>query len=152
MFRGITNLSVDTKGRLAIPSRYRQRIIDSSNSQLVVTVDHTDRCLLIYPMQDWIKIEEQLMKLSNMNRRSRNVQRLLLGHASECELDNQGRIRLSPPLREYAGLEKKVVLVGQLNKFELWDAEIWQTERDAWIAEAQSGDEGMDDALSQVSI
>jgi len=152
MFRGITNLSVDTKGRLAIPSRYRNSIIDTSKSQTVVTVDHTDHCLLIYPMQDWIKVEEQLMKLSNMNRRSRNVQRLLLGHASECELDNQGRIRIAAPLREYAGLEKKVVLVGQLNKFELWDADTWQTERDAWIAEAQSNDMEMDDALSQVSI
>ena len=152
MFRGITNLSVDTKGRLAIPSRYRNSIIDASNRQIIVTVDHTDHCLLIYPMQDWINIEEQLMKLSNMNRRSRNVQRLLLGHAFECELDNQGRIRIAAPLREYAGLEKKVVLVGQLNKFELWNADTWQTERDAWITEAQSDDMEMDDALSQVSL
>jgi MraZ protein len=103
-------------------------------------------------MQDWLNVEEQLMKLSNMNRRSRNVQRLLLGHASECELDNQGRIRIAAPLREYAGLDKKVVLVGQLNKFELWDADTWQTERDAWITEAQSNDMEIDDALSQVSI
>jgi MraZ protein len=152
MFRGITNLSVDTKGRLAIPSRYRHSIIDASNGQIIVTVDHTDYCLLIYPMQDWLNVEEQLMKLSNMNRRSRNVQRLLLGHASECELDNQGRIRIAAPLREYAGLDKKVVLVGQLNKFELWDADTWQTERDAWITEAQSDDMEIDDALSQVSI
>jgi MraZ protein len=152
MFRGITNLSVDTKGRLAIPSRYRHSIIDASNGQIIVTVDHTDYCLLIYPMQDWLNVEEQLMKLSNMNRRSRNVQRLLLGHASECELDNQGRIRIAAPLREYAGLDKKVVLVGQLNKFELWDADTWQTERDAWITEAQSNDMEIDDALSQVSI
>lgn len=152
MFRGISNLNVDTKGRLAIPSRYRCSIIDTSKSQIIVTVDHTDHCLLIYPMQDWINVEEQLMKLSNMNRRSRNVQRLLLGHASECELDSQGRIRISAPLRDYAGLERKVVLVGQLNKFELWDAATWQTERNAWLAEAQSDDMEMDDALSQVSI
>ncbi len=152
MFRGITNLSVDTKGRLAIPSRYRNSIIDASNSQIIVTVDHTDHCLLIYPMQDWNNVEEQLMKLSNMNRRSRNVQRLLLGHVSECELDNQGRIRIAAPLREYAGLGKKVVLVGQLNKFELWDADAWKIERDAWTTEAQSDDMEIDDALSQVSI
>lgn len=152
MFRGISNLSVDAKGRLAIPSRYRHNIISISNSQVIITVDHTDRCLLIYPMQDWIKIEEQLMQLSNIDRRSRNVQRLLLGHASECDMDGQGRIRISAPLRDYAGLEKKVVLVGQLNKFELWDATTWQTERDAWIAEAQSENQEMNDALSQVSI
>lgn len=155
MFRGISNLSVDAKGRLAIPSRYRHNIINISNSQVIITVDHTDRCLLIYPMQDWIKIEEQLMQLSNMDRRSRNVQRLLLGHASECEMDGQGRVRISAPLRDYAGLEKKVVLVGQLNKFELWDATTWQTERDAWVAEAQADNadnQEMNDALSQVSI
>lgn len=152
MFRGITHLNIDTKGRLAMPSRYRDAIVSGSESQLVVTVDHTDRCLLVYPMSDWIKVEQQLMGLNNMNRRARNVQRLILGHASECELDSQGRILVSAPLREYAGLEKKTVLVGQLNKFELWDADAWLAQRDAWIAEAQDDDFEADQALSQVSI
>ena len=134
-----------------MPSRYRESVINGSASQLIVTVDHTDRCLLIYPMQDWIKVEEQLMKLNNMNRRARNVQRLVLGHAAECELDGQGRILVSAPLREYAGLEKKVVLVGQLNKFELWNSDIWYAERDIWVEEAQA-DTDVDDALSQLSI
>ena len=152
MFRGITHLNIDTKGRLAMPSRYRDAISTESASQLVVTVDHTDRCLLIYPMKDWMKVEEQLMGLSNMNRRARNVQRLILGHASECELDSQGRILIAAPLREYAGLQKKTVLVGQLNKFELWDAESYLIQRDAWISEAQEDDFDADEALSQITI
>lgn len=152
MFRGITRLSVDTKGRLAMPSRYRDVIHSESASQIVVTADHTDRCLLIYPMKDWLKVEEQLMGLNNMNRRARNVQRLILGYASECELDNQGRILIAAPLREYAGLQKKTILVGQLNKFELWDANSWLVERDVWLAEAQEEDFDADKALSQISI
>ncbi len=152
MFRGITHLNIDTKGRLAMPSRYRDAINSESASQLIVTVDHTDRCLLIYPMKDWLKVEEQLMGLSNMNRRARNVQRLILGHASECELDTQGRILVAAPLREYASLQKKTILVGQLNKFELWDADAYLVQRDAWIAEAQEDDFDADEALSQVSI
>ena len=151
MFRGITNLNIDTKGRLAMPSRYRDAVINGSASQLIVTVDHTDHCLLVYPMQDWIKVEEQLNSLNNMNRRVRNIQRLVLGHASECELDGQGRILISAPLREYAGLEKKSVLVGQMNKFELWNADSWYAERDVWIDEAQS-DADDSDALSNLSI
>ena len=152
MFRGITHLNIDTKGRLAMPSRYRDAISSESANQLIVTVDHTDRCLLIYPMKDWVKVEEQLMGLSNMNRRARNVQRLILGHASECELDSQGRILVAAPLREYASLQKKTTLVGQLNKFELWDADAYLIQRDAWIAEAQDDDFDADEALSQVSI
>ena len=152
MFRGITHLNIDTKGRLAMPSRYRDAINSESASQLIVTVDHTDSCLLIYPMKDWLKVEEQLMGLNNMNRRARNVQRLILGHASECELDSQGRILVAAPLREYASLQKKTVLVGQLNKFELWDADAYIVQRDAWIAEAQEDDFDADEALGQISI
>jgi len=152
MFRGITYLNIDIKGRLAVPSKYRDIVISESDSQVIVTVDHTDKCLLVYPMSDWLIVEKQLVALSNMNRRARNVQRLLLGHAAECDLDNQGRILIPAPLREFAGLSKKTVLVGQLNKFELWDAEQWLVQRDAWISEAQEDDFDSDEALAQVSI
>ncbi|PWQ95783.1 division/cell wall cluster transcriptional repressor MraZ [Leucothrix pacifica] len=151
MFRGISNLNVDTKGRIAIPSRYRESIQQSASGQMVVTVDHTDHCLLVYAMDEWINVERTLMRLPNMNRSVRNMQRLVLGHASEVELDSQGRIRLSPPLREYAGIEKASVLVGQANKFELWDEGTWLAQRDSWIAEAQANLE-TDDVLSQVSL
>lgn len=151
MFRGISNLNIDTKGRLAIPSRYRDEIAENSSGEMVVTVDHTDRCLLVYPMEEWQKVEQVLMSLPNMNRSVRNMQRLVLGHASEVDLDAQGRIRLAPPLREYAGIEKSTVLVGQVNKFELWDADFWNAQRDEWLAEAQGNIE-TDEVLSQVSL
>ena len=151
MFRGISNLNLDAKGRLAIPARYRESIAANASGQVVVTVDHTDRCLLIYPMNEWSKVEQTLMNMPNMNRRVRNMQRLILGHASEHELDSQGRMLLPAPLREFAGLDKKTVLVGQLNKFELWDADTWFEARDQWIAEAQEEDEN-DDIFNQVSM
>lgn len=151
MFRGISNLNIDTKGRLGMPARYRDAIAAENAGQVVVTVDHTDRCLLVYPLNEWLKVEQTLMSLPNMNRRVRNMQRLILGHASEHELDAQGRMLLPAPLREYAGLDKKAVLVGQMNKFELWDADAWFAARDAWVEEAQD-DDGDDDVLNQVSM
>ena len=151
MFRGISNLNVDTKGRIAIPSRYRESIQLSSMGQMVVTVDHTDRCLLMYAMDEWELVERKLMRLPNSNPRVRNMQRLVVGHASEVELDTQGRIRLSAPLREFAGIDKPVVLVGQANKFELWNEEAWETSRNTWIVEASS-DPSADGALEDFSL
>ena len=149
MFRGISNILIDTKGRLSMPSKYRDTILASAAGQIVITVDHADKCLLIYPMDQWLKVEQALMNLPNVNRRVRNMQRLILGHAAELELDVQGRVLLPAPLREYAGIDKRVVLVGQVNKFELWDADHWQQARDVWLQEAREGDDS-DDLLSQV--
>jgi len=151
MFRGISNLNVDTKGRIAIPSRYRESIQLSSMGQMVVTADHTDRCLLLYAMDEWEVVERKLMRLPNSNPRVRNMQRLVVGHASEVELDTQGRIRLSAPLREFAGIDKPAVLVGQANKFELWSEEAWGASRDEWIIEA-STDPSADGALEDFSL
>lgn len=151
MFRGISHIAMDSKGRLALPAKYRDTVQETSAGQLVVTVDHTDRCLLVYPMHNWIKVEQALMGLPNMNRRVRNMQRLILGHAAELEMDGQGRVLLPVPLRDYAGLDKKAVLVGQANKFELWDAASWETARDAWLLEAQEDAEAQH-ILDQVSL
>lgn len=149
MFRGISNISIDTKGRLSMPSKYRDAILASAAGQIVITVDHADKCLLIYPMNQWLKVEQALIGLPNVNQRVRNMQRLILGHAAEIELDVQGRVLLPAPLREYAGLDKRVVLVGQVNKFELWDADQWQQARDVWLRAARE-DHDADDLLSQV--
>ncbi|MGB1008779.1 MAG: division/cell wall cluster transcriptional repressor MraZ [Thiolinea sp.] len=151
MFRGISNISIDAKGRLSMPAKYRDAITESALGQIVITVDHSDKCLLVYPMDQWEKVERTLMGLPNMNRRVRNMQRLILGHASELELDGQGRILLPAPLREYAGLGKKAVLVGQATKFELWDADVWHNAREVWLQEAQDDDEA-GDILGQVSM
>jgi MraZ protein len=124
MFRGITQLSLDAKGRLAIPARYRGELMSSCTGQLIVTVDPS-KCLLIYPQPAWEPIEQKLNNLSSFNPKIRSLQRLLVGNASDVEMDTTGRILVSPPLRQFAGLSKDVVLVGQGAKFELWDEEQW---------------------------
>jgi len=140
MFRGVNALNLDSKGRLAIPTRYREAIARQCNGQMVLTVDR-DHCLLMYPLPEWEEIERKLVKLPSFNRQARRMQRLLIGHATECELDGNGRVLLPPPLREFAGLEKSVVLIGQGNKFEIWSEAAWNTRRAEWL-EQDGKDEG----------
>ncbi len=139
MFRGVNNISLDAKGRMAMPTRYRQRLADCCEGHLVVTVDR-DHCLLLYPLPEWEEIERKLVRLPSLNKQARRLQRLLIGHATECEMDGNGRILLPPPLREFADLDKRAVLIGQGNKFEIWNEESWNTRRDDWLAE-DDGDE-----------
>src|SRR6056297_3039461 len=139
MFRGPTKVTLDAKGRLAVPTRYRERIAARCDGHLVVTVDR-DYCLLIYPLPDWEEIERKLVRLPALDRKARRLMRLMVGHATEVELDGHGRILLSKELREFAGLEKHTVLIGQGNKFELWDEERWNEKRDSWLAD-EEGDE-----------
>lgn len=134
MFRGVNDLNLDAKGRMSLPARYRDRIQENCGGNLIVTVD-VDRCLLIYPFPEWERIEEKLMQLPSINKQVRRLQRLLLGHATECELDAQYRVLLPPPLRNFASLEKQAVLIGQGNKFELWNLENWSKMRERWIKE-----------------
>ncbi|MBK1672541.1 cell division/cell wall cluster transcriptional repressor MraZ [Ectothiorhodospira shaposhnikovii] len=134
MFRGITNLNLDSKGRMAMPSRYRDRLMESAQGHLVITV-HLDRCLLLYPLPDWEILEQQVMSRPNINRQVRDLQRLLVGHACDCEMDGNGRILLPAPLREFANLRKQAVLVGQGNKFELWDEDAWNLCREDWFSQ-----------------
>ena len=117
-----------------MPAKYRERLRESCAGQLVVTIDR-DRCLLIYPLPVWEEVEQKLVQLSSTNRQARGLKRLLLGHAEECPLDGQGRILIPAPLREFAHLDKQVVLVGQGNKFELWDEPTWYQLREQWLAE-----------------
>jgi MraZ protein len=95
---------------------------------------------LLYPLPDWEEIERKLVRLPSFNPQARRLQRLLMGHATECELDGAGRILIPPPLREFASLSKAVVLIGQGNKFEIWDEETWNTRRAEWLA--QTDEEG----------
>lgn len=143
MFRGINPLALDSKGRMSIPAKHRERLKESCDGQLVVTIDpiDRDRCLLIYPLPTWEEVEQKLVQLSSTNKRARALKRLLLGHAEECEMDGSGRILLSPPLREFAQLDKRVVLVGQGNKFELWDEQNWYRLRDQWLNEEEDDDD-----------
>lgn len=142
---------MDAKGRMAMPTRYRDRIAQACDNQLVATIDTQDRCLLIYPIGEWEKIEEKLMALPTYDPAARRIQRLLLGHATELEVDSAGRILLSQPLRDHAMLSKKVVLVGQGKRFELWDEEVWNQQRDEYLEEA-SQDEGLSDQIKSLVL
>lgn len=134
MFRGVNAINIDAKGRMVMPTRYRERLQEEKN-QIVMTIDTEERCLLLYPLSAWEIIESKLAQLPSFNAQSRRIQRLLIGHATEADLDNNGRILLPPLLREYAGLTKQAVLIGQGKKFELWDEKHWQTCREQWLAE-----------------
>jgi len=124
MFRGASKITLDTKGRLAIPKRYRDGIIARSQGSLVATIDR-DPCLLLYPLPDWEDMERRLMRLPGNKPAIRAYQRRIVGHAAEMEMDSHGRILISRELREFAGLDKQVMLIGQGNKFELWDEAQW---------------------------
>jgi MraZ protein len=133
LFRGVNRLSLDSKGRLSIPTRYRQPLQDEAGGQVILTVDR-DRCLLLYPLPVWEEVERQLIRLSSVNPRARALKRLLIGHAEECGMDSGGRILLPAPLREFASLDKQVVLVGQGNKFEVWNESAWSAWRETLLA------------------
>lgn len=134
MFRGISTISVDNKGRIAIPTKYREILEGSNNSaELVITIDPEDRCLLMYPLHNWEEIEQKISVLPSFNYAARRIQRLLIGHATEVNIDNQGRILLPQELREYSNLSKKAILVGQGKKIEIWDLEYWTEKRDIWL-------------------
>lgn len=134
MFRGATKVTLDAKGRLAIPTRYRDRLASRCDGQLVATVDR-DYCLLIYPQPDWEEIERKLVRLPSLNKQARRLQRLMVGYATEIEIDGHGRILLSRELRDFAHLEKQAMLVGQGTKFELWDESSWKEKCDQWLGD-----------------
>jgi MraZ protein len=151
MFRGATKVTLDAKGRLAIPSRYRERIASRADGHLVATVDR-DYCLLIYPLPDWEEIERKLVRLPALNPQARRLQRLMVGYATELDMDGHGRILLPRELREFAGLDRTAMLIGQGNKFELWNDERWNARRDEWLASEQGEQAGLPQELESLSL
>jgi MraZ protein len=132
MFRGISRLALDAKGRVAVPARQRSALANG-NGHVVITADPS-RCLLVYPLAAWQPIEARLMALSSFDERIRALQRLLVGYAEEVEIDAAGRVLVSPPLRAFASLDKDAVLVGQGRRLELWNATAWDAETAKAIA------------------
>ena len=133
MFRGATKVTLDSKGRVAIPVRHRDRLATRGEGQVVCTVD-TDHCLLLYPLPDWEEIERKIMRLPSFEPKARRLQRLMVGYATEIELDANGRVLIPRELREFAGLEKTAMLIGQGGKLELWDEVRWNERREEWLA------------------
>lgn len=152
MFRGLTAVQIDAKGRLNIPARYRAALLNETETTVVVTIDTEQPCLLLYPTSRWNTIEGELERLSSFHPASRRIQRLLIGHATDVELDSQGRILLPPLLREYARLEKTAMLVGQGKKFEIWNDAQWQTSRSAWLAETADAVNALPSELLSLSL
>lgn len=151
MFRGPSKVTLDAKGRLAIPSRHRERILTRANGALVATVDR-DYCLLIYPLPEWEEVERKLVRLPSLNKVARKLQRLMLGYATELEMDSQGRILLPKEHREFAGIERDAILIGQGNKFELWDEKRWTERRDEWLAGDDGDFKDLPDELESLSL
>lgn len=152
MYRGINAINLDEKGRLALPTRYREHLYTSADNQVVVTIDTEEKCLLLYPFPDWEDLEAKIEALPSFNLAARRVQRLLIGHATEINIDNNGRILLPQLLRDYAGLDKQVMLVGQGKKFEIWSFEHWEARREDWLAKDTTGLNDLPVELQSLSL
>jgi MraZ protein len=121
-----------------------------NKSKVIITADK-DKCLLIYTQNSWSIIEKKLSELPSYNKEARFIQRLLIGYATESEIDSQGRFLIPNPLREYAGIQKKIILLGQGNKFELWSENIWNKNMKSWLV-SQNGDDAKNEALNELKL
>ncbi len=152
MFRGVNAINLDSKGRLALPKRYRESVQSRCEGQMIMTIDTEEKCLLLYPLPDWLEIERKIEALPSFNKAARRVQRLLIGHATDVEMDSNGRLVVPPPLRSYAQMDKKIVLIGQGKKFELWSEDLWNAKRDEWLEEDNLGDDALPDEMMSLSL
>jgi MraZ protein len=139
VFRGSADINLDDKGRLAIPTKYRESLQECCERQMIVTLAVNDYgfgepgCLWLYPLPEWEKVEHTISKLPTVNPVGKNLRKFFIGNATEVEMDAQGRLLLPEKLRKLSRLDKKISLVGQLNKFELWNAELRNTEEEDWM-------------------
>lgn len=140
MFRGEFSLNLDAKGRLAVPSRYREPLAEHGSARLIATISLMDPCLVVYPLPDWEKIEHQLRNLPALDRKAQTIRQLLIGRAADLELDSHNRVLLPQHLRDFASLEKRVKMVGQVNSFELWNEATWQQWCTDQLAQVQAGE------------
>ncbi len=152
MFRGEYSLSLDAKGRLAIPSRYRQRLVETCGGKLIVTISLLERCLVVYPFPRWQRIEDALKGLPALDKKAQALSHLLIGHAVDCDMDSQGRVLLTQTLRGFAGLDKRIMMVGQVDKFELWDEAGWNQRREELLGAVPQLHEEPSDALRNLVL
>ncbi|HFB64395.1 MAG TPA: transcriptional regulator MraZ [Aeromonadales bacterium] len=142
MFRGANAINLDAKGRIAMPARYREQLVVECAGSMVVTKDLFDPCLLLFPIPEWESLETKLAGLSSTNRQHRAIKHILLGHATDIELDKNSRFLVPPSLRQLVGLEKHLFLVGNGRSFQIWDEAQWnsQIEDDLALVTDQSLD------------
>lgn len=152
MFRGLSTVSIDAKGRLAVPARFRDQLARLDGATLILTVNPWDRCLWLYPLPEWDAIEAKLSTLSDFDKSSRRTKQIMRGYATDCRCDAQGRVLLPQELREIATLERQAVMLGQDNKLEIWNAESWRAERDDWFDDVAGGTDTTSTALGSLSL
>lgn len=152
MFRGTSAITLDSKNRITMPTRYREELLTDCHGKMVCTVDIQHACLLLYPLPEWEEIELKLCNLSSTNPQERMFQQILLGNASDCDMDKNGRLLINGPLRQHANLEKNIMLVGQLKKFEIWSESAWQAQMQKGISQIQSGELELTDRLLDLSL
>lgn len=129
-------MALDSKGRLAIPARYREAILKVCDGSMVVTLNNTkERCLWLYTVDQWMKVEQKIVELPSFNPEHQKLKRFMVGHANDVEMDGNGRILLPAHLREFAGMTKSVFMIGQGNKFEIWSEDLWVARRAEWLKE-----------------
>jgi MraZ protein len=129
MFRGSSTHNLDAKGRIIIPSRFREVIRSGGGDTVMIT--RMDKSLFAYTLAEWSKIEGRILDLAEKSEHMRRFRRVFIGGAFECNCDKQNRVLIPPSLRKYAQLKKEIVLVGVLDHFEIWSEENWDLENDA---------------------
>lgn len=152
MFRGFSTVSLDKKGRLAIPARFRDRLAVQSQGRVVLTLSPLDRALWLYPLSEWELIEPKLAALSDFDHQARRTKQMMRGYAGDHELDVQGRILIPQELREHAQLRRLSVILGQGNKFEIWDEAAWCAQRDQWLQQVGDESSGGSSGLTSLSL
>ena len=146
MFRGRFEHQIDTKGRLSVPSKFREILSTNFDERLIIT--NFDGCLWAFPYAEWQKIEEKVAALPQMQEMVKAFQRVFISAAVEAPVDKSGRIQLPLTLREYAGISKDVVIVGMTNRIEIYSREKWQQRFD----ESQKKLEMMGDKLAELGL
>lgn len=148
MFQGSHNINMDAKGRIAIPAKQRECLMSMSAGKIVMTAHTQDRCVLVYPENEWEAILPKIEALPTFNKHALRTQRLLIGYATSLELDGNGRVLVPPTLRDYANLDKKLMLVGLGKKLELWSEETWLQS----VANTDIGDEELPPEMLSLSL
>lgn len=130
MFLGTTTLTLDAKGRIAIPARYRAQLNESCDGKLVISYNPLDKCLPIWPYDEWLECERKMEAVQDQSEQFRAFQRLLYSYTNQVDMDSNGRVLVPQSSREEIGMEKSAVLIGHGKKFELWSEEKWLQNRE----------------------
>ena len=147
MFRGRYDHTIDLKGRVSIPVKFREVLKEIYDERLIIT--NLDGCLVAYPYDEWLTIEKKVSSMSMVRKDVKSFKRFFISAATECSIDKQGRVLIPPTLREYAKLEKDIIFVGMTKMIEIWRKENWEEE----ITLAEANLEGMDDeALAELGL